>query len=131
MTTHPIYAIHKSADDGIDDFRRQQLDSMDTDHLADCVSWGERNGHSNSQETRYGRALLDARRAPPQPDGNAVAPDGFCNGFDPERERLHTVAAIIDHPSVYMGGPSRQAIGKAKDILAALAAISKARGEAE
>ena len=54
----------------------------------------------------------------------AMAPDGFLNGFDPQRERLHTVAAIIDRPSLYMGGPSRQSIVKAREILTALDALS-------
>lgn len=44
-----------------DEFRKRQLQNMDTYRLRECVSWGERNGHRNSPETKYARALLDAR----------------------------------------------------------------------
>lgn len=37
-------------------------------------------------------------------------------GFDPSRYVLHSIAAMIDHPSLYMGGPSRGAIKKAEEI---------------
>ena len=41
----------------------------------------------------------------------------------PEGERLlvqRQIAGIIDHPSVFMGGPSRNALNKADKIIAAL-----------
>lgn len=41
----------------------------------------------------------------------------------PEGERLlvqRQIASIIDHPSVFMGGPSRQSMQKADRIIAAL-----------
>lgn len=34
--------------------------------------------------------------------------------------RLHAVAAILDHPSVYMSGPSRQAVRTAQRIMEVL-----------
>jgi hypothetical protein len=33
---------------------------------------------------------------------------------------VHLVASVLDHPSIYMGGPSRQSIAKARRVLAAL-----------
>jgi hypothetical protein len=33
---------------------------------------------------------------------------------------IHIIAASLDHPSVYMGGPSRQSIEMAKRLLQAL-----------
>lgn len=40
--------------------------------------------------------------------------------YDPELALRQTIAGILDHPSVYMGGPSRQNLQRADKIIAAL-----------
>lgn len=59
-----------------------------------------------------GRVLSDPALVSDQAASRLAPP-----GFDPSRYVLHTIAAIIDHPSLYMGGPSRGALKKAAEIL--------------
>lgn len=40
--------------------------------------------------------------------------------YDPQLALRQTIAAVIDLPSVYMGGPSRQAMKTAERIIEAL-----------
>lgn len=40
--------------------------------------------------------------------------------YDPELALRQTIAGILDKPSVYMGGPSRQNLKRADEIIAAL-----------
>lgn len=42
---------------------------------------------------------------------------------------IHLIASILDHPSVYMGGPSRQNINKAERIWKALQAEGYVKSE--
>lgn len=42
-------------------------------------------------------------------------------------EVLRTIAAMLDHPSVYMGGPSQRNMRRAEQILAAVAPLIAAQ----
>ena len=44
-------------------------------------------------------------------------------GYMTEKVVLPTIASILDHPSVYMGGPSKQSLKKARKILDYLASL--------
>lgn len=61
-----------------------------------------------------GAPLKGQALAVPATPANAV--DGR-SGFDPSRVFTDFVGRLIDHPSLYMGGPSRDATRKAADIL--------------
>lgn len=43
------------------------------------------------------------------------------------QEMLRTIAAMLDHPSVYMGGPSQRNMRRAEQIIAAVAPIIAAQ----
>ena len=43
------------------------------------------------------------------------------------QEMLQTIAAMLDHPSVYMGGPSQRNMRRAEQIIAAVAPIIAAQ----
>jgi hypothetical protein len=40
--------------------------------------------------------------------------------YDPQLALRQTIAGLLDRPSVYMGGPSRQNLKRADDIIAAI-----------
>lgn len=40
--------------------------------------------------------------------------------YDPQLALRQTIAGVLDHPSVYMGGPSRQHLRKADQIIECL-----------
>ena len=40
--------------------------------------------------------------------------------YDPQLALRQTIAGVLDHPSVYMGGPSRQNLRKADQIIECL-----------
>ena len=48
---------------------------------------------------------------------------GYERGVRDAAEEIEKIAAIFDHPSVYMGGPSNQAKRRAKEIAAAILAL--------
>lgn len=45
-------------------------------------------------------------------------------------EMAQTIAAMLDHPSVYMGGPSQRNMRRAEQILAAVAPLIAAQEQA-
>lgn len=54
--------------------------------------------------------------------------------YDPQLALRQTIAGILDKPSVYMGGPSRQNLKRADEIIAAIrgdARLMQAIGAAE
>jgi hypothetical protein len=54
--------------------------------------------------------------------------------YDPQLALRQTIAGILDHPSVYMGGPSQQNLRRADRVIAALRAdtrLMQALGAAE
>lgn len=42
------------------------------------------------------------------------------SNYDPQLALRQTIAGVLDHPSVYMGGPSRQHLRKADQIIECL-----------
>jgi hypothetical protein len=42
------------------------------------------------------------------------------SNYDPQLALRQTIAGVLDHPSVYMGGPSRQHLRKAEQIIECL-----------
>lgn len=45
--------------------------------------------------------------------------------YDPQLALRQTIAGILDKPSVYMGGPSRQNLKRADEIIAAIRGDSR------
>ncbi len=57
----------------------------------------------------------------------ALVPDGWkVMPVEPTEEMEHVGGACVDHPSVYMSGPSRRGVRLAKQVYAAMLAAAPA-----
>jgi YD repeat-containing protein len=87
--------------------------------LADTIERLTRERDEAREQTRYQYNRAEALEI----ERDEAEDRGYERGVKEAAKEIEKIAAIFDHPSVYMGGPSNHAKRRAKEIAATILAL--------